>query len=92
LIAPGKDGARAALLVDYSRIWLVVAKILYRLDDQGRLLTTINLANKVVCASVDRTRSHLWVATDDEIKVLDEMGQTVLSLANARSETLHALE
>jgi hypothetical protein len=39
-----EGGARAALLVDYSRIWLVVAKILYRFDDQKRLLTTINLA------------------------------------------------
>ncbi len=38
--------ARAALLVDYSRIWLVVTKILYRFDDQGRLLTTIDLAKK----------------------------------------------
>jgi hypothetical protein len=41
-----EGGARAALLVDYSRIWLVVAKILYRFDDQKRLLTTINFAKR----------------------------------------------
>jgi hypothetical protein len=59
--ADDEDGVRAALLVDYSRIWLVVAKILYRFDDQGRLLTTINLAKRSsvrVCTELSSLGRH----------------------------------
>ncbi|MBF0525719.1 MAG: hypothetical protein HQK56_11555 [Deltaproteobacteria bacterium] len=54
--------------------------MLYRMNSQGSILFSVSLTLPIRGISLDATRFHIWVATQEYLTSFDESGQKVLSV------------
>lgn len=87
---PIHGGDPAELVVDggSGNLWLAIKRELYRYDLQGNLRQTLTLPRSIVAATLDRDRSILWVAQDQQLRLYDADGALVRSVDFALTDKI----
>ena len=82
------DQPRLLVKPDDGGVWLVSGAVLHRFDRQGNLVDALDLAQKVLAAAWDESRSRIWVATHKRVAAFDLQGQETASIALGGKERL----
>lgn len=64
-----------------DNIWIGIRKKLYRLDLNGNLTATLDMGRNIRGLALDSTRSHLWIAEDHDLVILDKTDGTLFSVS-----------
>ncbi|MHB8405808.1 MAG: hypothetical protein ACYDCJ_10340 [Gammaproteobacteria bacterium] len=75
-------GKPVGMAVDSAagNIWIGIQKKLYRLDLNGDLTATLDMGRNIRGLAFDSTRSHLWIAEDHDLIILDKTGGTLFTV------------
>jgi hypothetical protein len=85
---PMHGGDPADLVVDggAGTLWLAIKRDLYRYDLQGNLRQALVLPRNIVAATLDRDRSILWVAQEQQLRLYDADGALTKTVDLAPTE------
>ncbi|ABK19728.1 hypothetical protein Sfum_4062 [Syntrophobacter fumaroxidans MPOB] len=73
----GTEDARLAVDPADGAVWHAAGEWLFRFDVQGELKVSLKLHHPIRGIALDRSKSHLWVATDRAVTAYDQEGHAV---------------